>query len=52
MFEHYLKEIHAQDYVGPDDDMSSSFECWLEDLQIDDFIDYGNKFALKLTLKK
>ena len=51
-FEDYLKEVHAQDYIGTDDDMSDGFESWLEDLQIDDLIDYGNKFAkLLLTVK-
>jgi hypothetical protein len=51
-FEDYLKDIHAQDYIGLDDDMSDSFEAWLENLQIDDLIDYGNKFAKLLLITK
>lgn len=51
-FEDYLREVHAEDYIGLDDDMSDAFEGWLESLQIDDLIDYGNKFAkLLLTVK-
>lgn len=51
-FEDYLKEIHADGYIGSDDDMSDDFEGWVTELQVDDLIDYGNKFAkLLLTVK-
>lgn len=44
--EDYLKEKHAKEYIGTDDDMSDSFDNWLSELQIDDFIKYADQ-ALK-----
>ena len=43
MFEEYLKNVHAKGYMGTDDDMSDSFERWLENLQIDDLLEYGDE---------
>lgn len=43
-FEDYLKEMHAQDYHGTDDDMPDAFDNWLVELQVDDLIGYGDKF--------
>lgn len=31
-----LKEAHAEDYHGTDDDMPDAFEGWLEDLSLDE----------------
>lgn len=31
-----LKEAHAEDYRGTDDDMPDAFEGWLEDLTLDE----------------
>lgn len=31
-----LKEAHAEDYSGIDDDMPDAYEGWLEDLDLDD----------------
>lgn len=49
-FEEFLKEQHAYDYIGTDDDMSDDFDKWLEEMDIDSWIDYGDKFA-KLLLR-
>lgn len=43
MFEEYLKDIHAKGYMGTDDDMPESFERWLENLDNNDLVEYGNK---------
>lgn len=51
-FEYYLKEIHAEDYHGTDDDMSDAFDAWLGDeVQIDDLIVYSNRYAAKMMLE-
>lgn len=51
-FEDYLKEIHAEDYHGTDDDMPDAFDSWLgDDLQVDDLIEYANDFAAKKMLE-
>ena len=34
--EDVLRDIHAEDYMGADDDMSDSFEAWLEELTMAD----------------
>lgn len=40
-FEDFLKEKHAADYHGTDDDMPDAFEAWLERLQIDEMLHFG-----------
>jgi hypothetical protein len=32
-FEEFLKEWHAEDYIGTDDDMPEAFDAWLESLE-------------------
>jgi hypothetical protein len=44
-FEDYLIEIHANQYVGLDDDMPDAFDAWLCDMDRDDLIDYCDKYA-------
>ena len=43
MFEEYLKEVHAKNYSGTDDDMSDNFEAWLEQLDTEEIINLGNE---------
>jgi len=43
-FEDFLMEKHSQQYIGTDDAMVDDFSKWLEDLSIDDWIKYGNKY--------
>lgn len=53
-FEDYLMDKHAEQYVGIKDSMCDDFNDWLEDLSIDDWLEYGDKFANKkiaVTLK-
>lgn len=35
--EEKLKEEHAKDYHGTDDDMPDAYESWLEDLDLTDY---------------
>lgn len=51
MFEEYLKEIHAEDYMGTDDDMSDSFDDWLASLDGEDYINYGNHALSQASAK-
>ena len=44
-FEDYLKEEHAEDYGGLDDDMPDNFDKWLQNLDVDEWLVYGQKFA-------
>lgn len=43
-FEDWLKEEHAQDYIGTHDDMPDAFNDWLE-LEADVWIQYGDRYA-------
>jgi hypothetical protein len=44
-FEDFLKEKHAEDYHGLDDDMPDAFDSWLtDDLQVDDIILYADQY--------
>lgn len=47
-FEEYLKDMHAENYHGVDDDMPDSFETWLADLDTDEIINYANKWGVTL----
>lgn len=53
-FEDFLKEIHAQDYMGTDDDMPDAFDHWLTTLDADDFMQYADQALTKVReqLKK
>jgi len=42
--EEYLKEIHAQEYVGTDDDMTEAFEKWLSQLDVDNWLVYSDRY--------
>ena len=46
-FEEYLKEVHAKQYMGTDDDMSDDFERWLGDMDHEEIISYADKFKNK-----
>jgi hypothetical protein len=43
--EEFLKEQHAKDYTGTDDDMPDAFESWLAELTSDEFITYADQYA-------
>lgn len=44
-FEEYLKEIHAKNYTGIDDDMSDNFESWLEGIDIELLLDLASNYG-------
>jgi hypothetical protein len=48
-FEDFLKEIHAKNYTGTDDDMPEMFDLWITELDLEDVIGFGNQ-ALNLAL--
>lgn len=50
-FENYLKNKHAEEYMGTDDDMPDAFDSWLGDLNVDEFLDYGTAYGKKLLLE-
>ena len=43
-FESYLIDKHADSYVGTDDDMPDDFNCWLENLEPEDYYEYAEKW--------
>lgn len=43
MFEDFLKEKHAKQYYGLDDDMSDAFEYWLSNLDVDELITFADE---------
>lgn len=44
-FEDFLKEKHADDYHGTDDDMGDNYESWLTDLQLDEVIAFADEYG-------
>jgi len=49
-FENYLIDKHADGYVGLDDMMNEDFEDWLVMLEIDDWIELGDKYGRSITM--
>ena len=44
-FEEYLQEKHAKDYIGFRDEMGEDFREWVNDLNVDEWIAYGENYA-------
>lgn len=44
-FEDYLKDVHAEDYHGTDDDMSDSYEDFITNMDVDVMIAHADKFG-------
>lgn len=45
-FEDFLQDKHADQYIGLDDDMPDDYDNWLQELSSEEWIEYGNKFAI------
>ncbi len=43
-FEKYLQDKHADQYIGLDDEMPDDFNDWLQDLSVDEYLEYGDKY--------
>lgn len=50
-FQDYLMEAHSDQYVGLDDMMTDDFEDWLQGLDVQELIDYAEKWGEKLMKK-
>jgi uroporphyrinogen-III decarboxylase len=48
-FEDFLVAKHAEQYVGRHADIVESFDGWISSFETDDFIKYGDEFALYLV---
>ncbi|MEA2036116.1 MAG: hypothetical protein U9O94_01305 [Nanoarchaeota archaeon] len=47
----YLQDIHAAQYVGTDDCMPDDFEEWLQDLDIEEWLEYGTSYCVAEKVK-
>jgi len=43
LFEEYLKDVHAKQYIGGDDDMPDAFDKWLCEMDMDDLMKLGGE---------
>ena len=43
--EEYLKQEHAENYMGTDDNMTDAFDNWLLQLDVDEWIELSESFA-------
>lgn len=50
-FEEFMKEKHAEDYHGLDDDMPDAFDNWLGEIDGADMMDYAEEFGRKVYLQ-
>lgn len=54
-FEDFMQTKHAEQYQGLDDEMPDDFNEWLQDVDIDDWLLYGELYSqikVKEELKK
>lgn len=51
-FEDYLQTQHANQYTGLDDGMPDDYNSWLDNLDQEELIGYGNEYANKYALEK
>ena len=49
-FEEFLKDVHAKNYTGTDDDMPDAFDNWITNLDPEEIIAFGNQ-ALNMVLE-
>ena len=47
-FEQFLMEKHADQYIGTKDCIVDDFADWVENLGINEWLEYGNKYAQKI----
>ena len=50
-FEDFLMDKHAEQYEGFKGGLVDDFPKWVQDLEVDDLIKYGNQYAEKMRLK-
>ncbi len=50
--ENYLQEKHAENYMGLDDDMPDAFDAWMLDLEVDEWIEYADEYAVQSAVDK
>lgn len=48
----YLMEKHADQYIGLDDDMPDDCNDWLEQLDVEEVIDYAERYISKNFIPK
>jgi hypothetical protein len=48
-FEDFLMEKHSEQYVGTDDMMIDDFNDWVQNLGVDELIEYGDKFQRQVN---
>lgn len=44
-FEDYLKDVHAVNYMGIDDNMPDQFDNWLSQLDGEEYITYADRYG-------
>jgi len=47
-FINYLMEKHADQYIGLDDDMPDDCNDWLEQLDVQEVIDFADEYTKKI----
>ena len=51
-FEDFLMDIFMQSNPSVlDDDLPDAFDCWLEQLSADEWLNYGDSYAIKKALE-
>lgn len=50
-FEDFLKEKHAEDYHGTDDNMPDAFDDWCGDLDIQEIMDFADEAVHQAELQ-
>lgn len=49
-FDEFLREKHAENYHGFDDDMPDAFDAWVGELEVEDVIDYAEEMVASIPI--
>lgn len=44
-FNEYLEDSFMEEYTGIKDNVEDAYDCWLQNLDIDELIDYADLYA-------
>uniref|UniRef100_A0A6M3LCB8 Uncharacterized protein n=1 Tax=viral metagenome TaxID=1070528 RepID=A0A6M3LCB8_9ZZZZ len=50
-FEDFLMEQHCLEYTGSKDLALEAFTQWLEDLEIEDWLNYGQRYGIERAIQ-
>ena len=51
-FEEYLQEQHIKGYIGSKDNAVEDYEKWIVELEVEDWLYYGDLYGTRKALRR